>query len=310
MGHVRIDGSFGVVLDGSGLSEADIGSKAASLDRLIGAGFRVPETAVVTTAAYRSFIAGSGLGELTEGIASRPVPPAALGEDRRREIDDAFIAAPMPDDVFETLCRLHSSLPAGGGLAVRSSAEAEDLEDASFAGQYLSILGVEGVDEMVEAVRRVWASLWYPWASAYRRRMNVAEEDLAMAVILQRLVPAQRSGVVFTRDPNHPRLVRLEVVEGFGEQLVSGEVTPEVHQLRRPSLQPLEATEVDLALREAAHAALRIEERFSQPTASGCSRRGRSRRSPPPRAAATGSIPTAYAASGMWRPASPRCCRG
>ncbi len=252
-----------VALDGAGRPADRVGSKAASLDRLIGAGFHVPPALVVTTTAYRTFVAHADLTGLITEIAAGPVPASGAAEDHRRLVDEAFLAAAMPAQVLEGLHWAHRRLGATP-LAIRSSSVAEDLSQASFAGQYLSILGVEGFDELVEAVRLVWASLWHPWASAYRRRMGVPEDDLAMAAILQRLLPADRSGVVFTRDPAEPALLRLEVVEGLGEGLVSGQVTPTVHQLRRPGLRPASGPPPGPLLRKAAHTALRIEQHFDQ----------------------------------------------
>ncbi len=252
-----------VALDGAGRPSARVGSKAASLDLLIGAGFPVPPALVVTTTAYRTFVAHADLDGLITDIAAGPVPASGAAEDRRRLVDEAFLSAPMPAAVLEGLHWAHRRL-GHVPLAIRSSSIAEDLSQASFAGQYLSILGVEGFDELVEAVRLVWASLWHPWASAYRRRMGVPEDDLAMAAIVQRLLPADRSGVVFTRDPAEPELLRLEVVDGLGEGLVSGQVTPTVHQLRRPGLLPASGRAPGPLLRQAAHTALRIEQHFDR----------------------------------------------
>ncbi len=252
-----------VALDGAGRPADRVGSKAASLDRLIRAGFPVPPALVVTTTAYRTFVAHADLTGLISDIAAGPIPASGAAEDRRRLVDEAFLSAPMPAPVLEGLHWAHKRL-GHAPLAIRSSSIAEDLSQASFAGQYVSILGVEGFDELVEAVRLVWASLWHPWASAYRRRMGVPEDDLAMAAIMQRLLPADRSGVVFTRDPAEPALLRLEVVDGLGEGLVSGQVTPTVHQLRRPGLRPASGPAPGPLLRQAAHAALRIEQHFDQ----------------------------------------------
>ncbi len=252
-----------VTLDGAGRPADRVGSKAASLDRLIGAGFPVPPAMVVTTTAFRTFVAHADLAGLIDEIAAAPVPASGGGEERRRAVDEAFLGAPMPAAVLEGLHAAYGRI-GQRPLAVRSSSVTEDLAQASFAGQYVSILGVEGFDELVEAVRLVWASLWHPWASAYRRRMGVPEHDLAMAAILQPLLPADRSGVVFTRDPNEPELLRLEVVDGLGEGLVSGQVTPEVHLLRRPGLRPLAGQPLDPLLRAAAHTAMRIEQRFDR----------------------------------------------
>ena len=121
-------------------------------------------------------------------------------------------------------------------VAVRSSATAEDLGAASFAGQYESYLNVER-DDAHDAVRKVWASLWYPSPRSYRWFRGIDEADLAMAAVVMRMLDPSIAGVLFTVDPGGtPDAVRLEVVEGLGEQLVSGAVTPDAHVLDRADL--------------------------------------------------------------------------
>ncbi len=245
-------------LDGRGHDAALVGGKAAAIDRLIAAGFNVPPALAVTTPAYRAFIEEADLAGTIAAVAADTTTDSETLVNR---IEDAFLAAPMPPDLLAALHEACGSLSASV-MAVRSSSVAEDLTHASFAGQYLSVLGVEGFDEMAEAIRRVWASLWHPWATLYRRRMGITDDDLTMAVIVQRQVPSERSGVVFTADPIQPALLRLEAVEGLGEGLVSGDVTPTVHLLRRPGLQPADGRPLDPALRDAAHEALRVEQTF------------------------------------------------
>lgn len=250
------------LLEGSGADAAAVGGKAASLDRLVAAGFPVPPALVVTTAAYRQFVDASGVAPALTRVVNSPLPAGSVAEDAHRRLEAAFLDATMPPDLAAAFSSLGGLLEGVGAVSVRSSATAEDLGSASFAGQYLSVLDVRGLRDVISAVVRVWASLWHPWARAYRRQLEVAEDDLAMGVIVQRMVPAERSGVIFTRDPVLPAALRLEVVDGLGERLVSGEATPDVHQLRRPGLWPIDGTTIDSALREAAHTALLIEERF------------------------------------------------
>ncbi len=257
-----VDGRFTRLLDGGGQDAARVGSKAASLDRLIAARFPVPAAVAVTTDAYHLFVRESGLDGLVAEMRSRPLPKPSEMADTYAEIEAAFLGAPMPAALSALIARVTDHLGRGAVLAVRSSATAEDLEGASFAGQYLSVIGVEGAAETERAVKRVWASLWHPAAESYRRQLEIPDLELGMAVILQQLIPAELSGVVFTSDPTHPHLIRVEAVRGFGEELVSGRATPMVHLLRRPGLQPVGADTVDRVIREAAHTALRVEEQF------------------------------------------------
>ena len=146
---------------------------------------------------------------------------------------------------------------------MRSSATAEDMAAASFAGQYRSYLEIGDDEALLRAVRLVWASLWLPAPRTYRAHTGVPEDDLAMSVVVMRLVDAERAGVVFTVNPaGSGNDLRIEAVEGLGEQLVSGEVTPEAYVLpalrctsscggsrsRRGSRRPLSTWSVDSAI--------------------------------------------------------------
>jgi len=114
-------------------------------------------------------------------------------------------------------------------VAIRSSATAEDLSDASFAGQQESFLSVIGSDAVRSHVVRCWASLYSPQAIEYRRRLAIGAGDVAMAVVVQRLVPAEAAGVLFTIDPltGDPSQITIEASFGLGLPIVGGEVTPD-----------------------------------------------------------------------------------
>lgn len=249
-----------VVLDGEGHLPKTVGGKAAALDKLVHAGFRVPPSAALTSDAYRSFVRSSGLDEWLLRFARRRPGGADKAATERAEVEQAFLDAPMNDEVRSAVLGAWEAVAGGHQVAVRSSATAEDMAASSFAGQYLSVLEVEGADQVEVAVKRVWASLWEAGARAYRRRMRIDNRRLAMGVVVQRMVPALRSGVCFTVDPTMPDALRIEVVDGLGEQLVSGDVTPTVHQLSKPALKPIEGGSVDPELRKVARTALRIQE--------------------------------------------------
>lgn len=251
-----------VPLDGFGHRVGLVGGKAASLDALVRRGFRVPPAVAATTTAYRAFIsANPALDAFLADLVAAPVPGPAQSDAQRADIESRFLDAALPPEITEALSpHLADLSPAGERLAVRSSATSEDLAVTSFAGQHLSVLEIDGAQAVFDALRRVWSSLWFPAPRSYRDRMDVRDEDLAMAVIVQRMVPAVRSGVCFTIDPTRSETLRLEVVDGLGEALVSGRETPEVHQLALPSLRPVDGRPVDHDLRQVARASLRIEE--------------------------------------------------
>ncbi|WP_433220826.1 rifamycin-inactivating phosphotransferase [Dactylosporangium sp. CS-047395] len=202
VGLDAVDGSRG----------ADVGGKGANLGELRRIeGIRVPGGFCVTTAAFRLMLAG--------GLAT--------GADRRRAIE----ATPIPEEVAAAIT---ATVDPGAAYAVRSSATAEDLPTASFAGQQDSYLNVTGPDAVLEHVRRCWGSLFTDRAVAYRRQQGIDDRTVHMAVVVQRMVDAHSAGVMFTADPvtGNRRVTNVDAVLGLGEDLVSGRVTPDVYQVR------------------------------------------------------------------------------
>jgi pyruvate,water dikinase len=227
-----------------------VGGKAAALDRLISAGVRVPSAAVLTVDAYRAFVAQPRLAEVCQRLADQHEPSAGLDT---APIDRAFLQAPMPQTVRRAVCSagrlVRAAADGSTHLVVRSSATAEDLDAASFAGQYRSVLNVDDDAGLLRAVRLVWASLWYPAPRAYRRLRGLDDRDLAMAVLVMAQVDARTSGVVFTIDPSgHPGCARVELVEGLADRLVSGAVTPSAFVVPRGPPGPGVPTEAAAAL--------------------------------------------------------------
>ncbi|GAA1465104.1 PEP/pyruvate-binding domain-containing protein [Microbacterium thalassium] len=192
----------------SDLTAADLavaGGKGANLGELVRAGFAVPDGFVVTTDAYRKAVAA--------------VADPSL---------DAVLGPEVPDAVRDGILASYSAL-GGGRVAVRSSATAEDLPGAAFAGQQDTFLGIEGEAQLLDAVRKCWASLWTERAIAYRARLGIDDASVAIAVVVQRMVPADLAGVMFTADPvtgARDRIV-IDSNPGLGEAVVAGLVTPD-----------------------------------------------------------------------------------
>ncbi|MEX2586691.1 MAG: PEP/pyruvate-binding domain-containing protein [Actinomycetota bacterium] len=238
----EVGGKAGVAyarrLNGGGALIADVGGKAASLDRLVATGAPVPTAVALTAKAYRLFMQESGLDGFVADLPVR-VPPGDLVSDARR-VEKAFVEAPFPS-VLKTIAQEAFFTAVEGSsmrlVSVRSSATAEDLASASFAGQYKTSLNV-GEADVEKAIRLCWASLWAPGVRAYRAAQGLEPIDIAMGVIIQRMVAADHSGVLFTSDPtgDRPGLLRVEAVEGLGEGLVSGAVTPELYWVDRSNL--------------------------------------------------------------------------
>lgn len=187
------------------------GGKGANLGELIQAGFAVPDGFVVSTRLYRDAVNATGVSGSDD---------AAL---IRAAIEALTIAPPLAVEIVDAYREL-----GGGPVAVRSSATAEDLPGAAFAGQQETFLHVIGAEAVLEAVRGCWASLWGDRAVAYRARVGYSGEP-EIAVVVQQMVPSEFAGVLFTADPVSGRRdeVVIESSPGLGEAVVSGLVTPE-----------------------------------------------------------------------------------
>src|SRR5579859_3949204 len=208
-----------------------VGGKGASLARLAVAGLPVPPGFHITTAAYRRFVEEHGLQEaiLAAVAAANPTDPISL-EVASQQIGALFANSAMPDEIGEAIRRAYAQL--GGAelpVAVRSSATAEDLPEMSFAGQQETYLNMRGAAQVLDAVRRCWASLWTARAIGYRARQGVAPQDVSLAVVVQQLVPADAAGILFTANPltGSRDEVMINAAWGLGEAIVGGQVTPD-----------------------------------------------------------------------------------
>ncbi len=215
-------------------AEATLGSwggKGVNLARLARAGFAVPPGFVLGTDAYRRFVVTHGL-ESTIADACRGLDPAdaAALEAASATIRAAFAVCGVPDAVAAAVrSAWWEAFAPDAAVAVRSSATAEDLPDLSFAGQQDTFLNVVGVDATLEAIVGCWSSLWTARAIGYRIRNEVPQDDVSLAVVVQRLVPAEVSGVLFTANPltGARHEVVIDATFGLGEALVSGQVEPD-----------------------------------------------------------------------------------
>jgi pyruvate,water dikinase len=224
-----------------------VGGKGAQLGELARIeGVDVPAGFCVTTGAFRRAVAGIGRG---------------LGAE-----------LPMPDDVAAAIGVALARYGEHEAYAVRSSATAEDSPTASFAGQHDTFLNISGADAIVEHVRRVWASLFTERAVAYRRRNDLDHSTAQMAVVVQRMVAADASGVLFTADPvtSNRTVVSVEAAPGLGEALVSGRVNTDVATVRDGAITAYAQRHerrvlTDDQVLHLAHLGRRIEARFGRP---------------------------------------------
>ena len=229
----------GLVLELRGLDAgmlALVGGKAANLGELLSAGLPVPEGFCLTTVAYRqAIVAHQALLPALAGVyaalnaaagaGGEPSGIAVLAGKARAAIE----AAPVPAAVAEAVALAYRALGPDVPVAVRSSATAEDLPFASFAGQQDTYLNVVGVPAVLDAVRHCWASLWTDRATAYRASLGIDPSGVALAVVVQRMVDAQTAGVMFTANPltGSRRQVVVDASPGLGESVVSGAVNPD-----------------------------------------------------------------------------------
>ncbi|MGH8887267.1 MAG: PEP/pyruvate-binding domain-containing protein [Egibacteraceae bacterium] len=204
-----------------------VGGKAANLGELLRADLPVPDGFCVTTAAYALVADGSpALAALLDELVGAPADRLVELATQARE---ALLAAPVPGRVTEAVTSAYRVLGCDARVAVRSSATAEDLPFASFAGQQETYLNVLGEDAVLDAVRRCWASLWTDRAVAYRAANGIDPRSVALAVVVQRMVDATVAGVMFTANPLTGRRGQavIDASPGLGEAVVSGAVNPD-----------------------------------------------------------------------------------
>jgi phosphohistidine swiveling domain-containing protein len=223
-------------LDDPTLDLARAGGKGASLARLAQAGFAayVPPGFVVTTDAYRAFVLANDLSAVIAALSAQTQAGDPASFERASEaIRARFAAGAVPPDVAAALTGAYR----GGPVAVRSSATAEDLPEASFAGQQETYLNVQGPEALLDAVHRCWSSLWTARALAYRARQGIAPDAVSLAVVVQALAPAEAAGILFTVNPvNGARdEIVINAAWGLGEAVVGGQVNPDTFVVDKTS---------------------------------------------------------------------------
>lgn len=225
----EIDSRYCLPLNSPDTSLSQVGGKAKNLAKLVHRAFRVPDGFIITVAAYSDFVDRAGLADrILEEIASvdpnHPDALAAHSERLRARISES----PIPPRLGASIRASYAAL-GSPPAAVRSSATAEDLPDMSFAGQHDTLLNVQGEDRLLAAITACWSSLWTARAIAYRARNNIDHLAVSIAVVVQKMVPSESSGVLFTANPLTGRRDEtvIDATIGLGEALVSGLVEPD-----------------------------------------------------------------------------------
>lgn len=207
------------------------GGKAANLGELVRAGFTVPAGFCVTTAAYECASTCAGLDTYLTGLEDTRSADHARRLELVTTIRTTLSQTPLPSEVVEAVTSAYQALSNGSPIpvAVRSSATAEDLPDASFAGQQETYLNVIGIEAVLAAVQQCFASLWTDRACQYRSSQGIAPRDVCLAVVVQHMVQAEVAGVLFTANPltgkRHQAVI--DANPGLGEAVVSGATNPD-----------------------------------------------------------------------------------
>lgn len=226
-----------------------VGGKNASLGEMIanlaGKGVRVPGGFATTADAFRQFLAHQGLaGRIADRIAALDVDDTQALTAAGRDIRNWMLEAPLPQELEAAIRHEHRLMCAEAGedlrFAVRSSATAEDLPDASFAGQQETFLNIRGADNLIDAVRRCYASLYNDRAISYRVHHGFTHDAVALSAGIQRMVRSDLgvAGVMFTLDTESgfPDVVFINAAYGLGETVVQGSVNPDEYYVHKPTL--------------------------------------------------------------------------
>ena len=207
-----------------------VGGKGFALSQLVKAGFTVPKTICITSDAYHEYVNRSGLRErILLEINRKDFKEMRWEEiwDCATRIRNMFLTVNIPAELTQTIRDHVQAQFQDQAVAIRSSAPDEDSRQSSFAGLHESFINVRGADEILKYLRLVWASLWSDAALLYRQEIGLDVEKSAMAVVIQETIAGERSGVVFTRNPNDESQAILESVYGLNQGLVDGTIEPD-----------------------------------------------------------------------------------
>ena len=221
-----------------------VGGKGANLGELTSTGAPVPPGFCVIAETYARFIKINNLNvKIMELLNSLDFEDTEQLQKRTETIRNLIRNAPIPADIEKAIVDAYHKLAGKTGLkdpdvAVRSSATAEDLPDASFAGQQDTYLHVIGAQSVVDHVRQCWASLWTARATYYRQKQNYDHFNVSLCAVVQKMVASEKSGVMFTANPinNDRSQIMINASWGLGEAVVSGTVSPDEFILDKESL--------------------------------------------------------------------------
>lgn len=229
-------------LDKGSLAEA--GGKGANLGEMYQNGFPIPNGFVTTSGAYYKHLEANNLRDpISQILSSLDVNDHDKLVEAADKIKKLITDAPMPQDISDDAVKAYEELSAADGheiyVAVRSSATAEDLPTASFAGQQSTYLNVHGKEKLLKSIKDCWASLFEPRAIFYRVENKFEHMKVGLSAVVQKMVQSEKAGVVFTVDPLYQDhdIISIETAYGLGEVVVSGQVTPDTYRVSKKKME-------------------------------------------------------------------------
>ncbi|HHV79883.1 MAG TPA: phosphoenolpyruvate synthase [Firmicutes bacterium] len=217
-----------------------VGGKGANLGEMSRAGMPVPPGFCITAEAYKYFVETSGIQEyVRQALKGVNVDDIRALDEVTREIRSRIVSATVPGPIEAEIRQAFEELRKGEeiAVAVRSSATAEDLPEASFAGQQDTYLNVKGIESVLTSVKKCWASLWNARATSYREKHGFNHMSVYLSVVVQKMVDADRAGVAFSTNPVNRSTAEIMINAswGLGEAVVSGQVTPDEYIVEKGS---------------------------------------------------------------------------
>ena len=221
-----------------------VGGKGANLGEMTNHGIPVPPGFCVLAKAYKDFVTQSNINKVIEDLVSKiNFEDANDLEEKTAKIRNLIVETDMPVQIERDILQAYAELAELVNLnepevAVRSSATAEDLPDASFAGQQDTYLHIKGKENLLKNIKKCWASLWTSRATYYRHVKGFDHMSVLLSVVVQKMVNASKSGVMFTINPinNDPNEIMINASWGLGEAVVSGAVTPDEYIVDKNTL--------------------------------------------------------------------------
>lgn len=209
-----------------------VGGKGFNLGKIFQARLPVPNGFCISTAAYKTFWGDNKNSEIMAKLKTVNLENVS---DISKQIRDNFVSKEMDQELENQIVAALAIFPASTRFAIRSSATAEDLKHASFAGQQDTYLNISGIDNIMYAIKSCWASLYTDRSILYRNQQNIAHDQVFMAVVVQQMINSDSAGIMFTADPvtGNRKYISIDAGFGLGESLASGTILPDIYKYNK-----------------------------------------------------------------------------